>query len=426
MLSLLLAASAGILTGQAMRPIPTEVEHLEGGWRLMRAGQPYFVKGAAGGHSLAELAAIGGNSTRTWGADRAEDTLEQAEKLGLTVTVGIWLGHKEQGFRYDDPKQVQAQFESAKQAVLKLRNYPALLMWGLGNEMEGYDGKVDPNVWNAVEQIAKMVKQLDPNHPTMTVVAEIGGEKLQAIQKYCPDIDVVGINSYGGSASIPERYLKTGIDKPYMLTEYGPVGWWESGKTPWGAPVEMTSTEKAAFYRNTYEKAVADHPKLCLGSYAFTWGRKQEGTATWFGMFLKDGAKLQVVDEMQQLWTGKPPANRCPKIHSLAVSGSPSAAPGSTISVSLSADDPDGDPLTVRWELVDETAKHGVGGTTEPTPEVHPEAIVAGSLNGATVRLPSTPGAYRLFAFVYDGKGAAATANLPLLAQTPTTASPKP
>ena len=75
-----------------------------------------------------------------------------------------------------------------------------------------------------------MVHQLDPNHPTMTVVAEIGGNKVRNIHKYCPDIDMIGINSYGGGPSLAERYREAGGSKPFVVTEFGPPGAWETGR----------------------------------------------------------------------------------------------------------------------------------------------------------------------------------------------------
>jgi len=39
----------------------------------------------------------------------------------------------------------------------------------------------------------------------MSVVAEIGGKKLEYIKEFCPDLDIVGINSYGGGPSIGEQ-----------------------------------------------------------------------------------------------------------------------------------------------------------------------------------------------------------------------------
>ena len=74
---------------------------------------------------------------------------------------------------------------------------------------------------------------------------EIGTTKLKHIQDLCPDIDMVGVNAYGGAATLPQRYRELGGAKPYLLTEYGPGGHWESPKADWGASLEPTSTEKA-------------------------------------------------------------------------------------------------------------------------------------------------------------------------------------
>jgi hypothetical protein len=92
------------------------------------------------------------------------------------------------------------------------------------------------------------LKKLDPFHPTMTVTAELGGGRIDGVQKLCPAIDIHGINTYGGAPSVAERYRAGGATKPYVLTEFGPPGVWEIPKNDWGAPSEPTSTEKAAFY----------------------------------------------------------------------------------------------------------------------------------------------------------------------------------
>ena len=206
----------------------------------MRGGQPYFIKGAGGDGSKEMLKQYGGNSFRTWGADGSQSKLDEAQKLGLTMTLGIWLGHKEHGFDYNDAGMVARQLDDAKKAIDKYKDHPALLMWGIGNEMEMGFPDNDPAVWKAIEEIAAYAKKVDPNHPTMTVVAEIGGEKVKMINQYCPSIDVIGINSYGGGPSIAERYKKAGGVKPYAITEFGPPGTWEVGKNAWGAAPELT------------------------------------------------------------------------------------------------------------------------------------------------------------------------------------------
>ena len=86
----------------------TEVRLVQNGgqYTLLRGGEPYVVNGAGGSERLEELAACGGNSIRTWGTDNLEPLLDRAHALGLSVTVGIWLGHPRHGFDYTDDQQV--------------------------------------------------------------------------------------------------------------------------------------------------------------------------------------------------------------------------------------------------------------------------------------------------------------------------------
>ena len=125
-----------------------------------------------------------------------------------------------------------------------------------------------------MQVLAAMVKQVDPKHPTMSVTADIGGRRVEAVHRLCPDIDVMGINSYGGLPSVPERYRNLGGTKPIVITEIGPMGVWEIEKTSFGAPPELTSTEKAAVYREAFTRGCLDAKGLCLGGFAFTWGFK--------------------------------------------------------------------------------------------------------------------------------------------------------
>lgn len=386
-------------------------------WQLLRDGKPYFVKGA-GGSAIESLAAAGGNSVRLWGDEKLGETLDAAHKLGLTVTAGIWLGQVRQGFDWSDADGLIKQREHIRAVVEKHKNHPALLIWALGNEMEDPEGK-NGAVWSAINNLARMVKEIDPRHPTMTVVAEIGGDKVKNFHALCPDIDILGINSYGGVASVPERYKKAGGTKPYILTEFGPPGIWEIKKDSLGAYPELTSTAKAEIYRNAYRSAVLDQSGTCLGSYAFLWGQKQEVTATWFSMLLGDGSRLGAAEAMSELWTGKPPANRVPLLTSLEVDGAASGPPGATVRAKLTTSDPDGDRLTVNWTLQRDPEEFGTGGDTEEVPPTFPDAIVRADAKGVEVRLPDEGGLYRLFSTVRDGRGGAAIANVPLRVDAP-------
>ncbi len=411
-------AGSGCLTQPTVKsagPAKVAVRHQDGRWRLYVNHSPYFIKGAGGEGSLVKLKAAGGNSIRTWGADRLQSVLDQAHRQGLTVCAGIWLHHEHdaEGFDYSNPEMVKAQLEQVRQCVIRFKNHPALLLWGLGNEMEGYAAGNKVEIWNAVNEAAKLTKQLDPNHPTMTVISELGGERVACVHRHCPDIDILGINSYAGAASIADRYAKLSGKKPYIVTEFGPPGSWELNKTTWGAAYEPTSSEKGEWYRRAYQGSIEEKP-LCLGSYAFLWGQKQETTATWYGMFLKGGDKLQAVDTMTELWSGTPPGSRCPIIQQLKIRGLREFAPGEVFSAELEATDPHGRPLEVRWVVQPEQPKRLAGGAEEQALPELTDIVVRSDTRYAEVRAPHPPGGYRLFACVRNGVGAA-VANVPFL-----------
>ena len=414
-LPVIIASLMLLPSGVSAESTPVELRQTENGWQLLRGGEPYLIRGAGGAHSLQQLADAGANSIRTWSADNIEDLLDEAHSLGLSVTVGIWLGHERHGFDYNDKAQVAEQLENARQAVRRYKDHPAVLLWGIGNEMEGFDSGDSPAIWKAVNDVAAMVKEIDPDHPTMTVTVEIGGGRIESLHKHSPAIDIHGINSYGGAPSLAERLRAGGATKPYVITEFGPVGPWEMPKTEWGAPYEQTSTEKAAFYRQSYAKGIAEAPGIALGSYAFLWGHKMESTETWFGMFLSDGSRLGVVDVMTELWSGTPPADLAPTVEPLVIDVPSVLGSGDQVRVRASIADPEGGPTSVRWVLRPEPSEYAAGGDFRPNPPDIEGAILGGNPEGVLVRMPEEPGPYRLFLYAYDEAGNAATANLPLL-----------
>lgn len=383
-------------------------------WELKLNDEPYFIKGAGGVKHFEALAKAGGNSVRTWGAENAGEVLDRAHASGLTVTVGIWLGHERHGFNYSDQDAVANQLESTKRFVEQYKDHPALLMWGLGNETEG-DGN-NPLVWKAINDAAKMVKQIDPHHPTMTVIAEIGGQKIENLKAYCPDIDVLGINTYGGLPTLGKRLSEAGMDRPYVVTEYGPLGQWEVGMTPWGVPYEQSSSEKAKFCTEGYTRTIAADKRACLGGYVFHWGAKQEVTPTWYSMFLEEsGETTQMVDAMTRFWTGDWPENRAPSVKPIRIMSVDieRVKIGTVCQVTVDAVDPDGDTLAYEWIVQSETTDRRTGGESEQTPPTHPKLILSNDGRHASFKAPENTGAYRLFVYIRDGQGHVATANQP-------------
>jgi len=395
------------------------VEIADGQWQLLRDGEPYFIKGAGGSGPKDLLAASGANTVRTWGVgpDLGEQ-LDEAHALGLAVVVGHWLGHPRHGFDYNDLDMVAEQFERVRRDVLAYRDHPALLIWAVGNEMEGFAEGDDAAVWSHVQALAAMIKDLDPNHPTMSVTAEIGGGRVRAVHTLCPDIDIMGINSYGGLPSVPRRYRKLSGTKPIIITEFGPPGTWEIDMTGFGAPPELTSTDKAIVYREAFTAGCLDAGGLCLGGFAFTWGFKVEATSTWYGMFLPNGDKLAAVDAMTEIWSGQPPADLCPEIRAFGLRGPDVVQAGDTVRVDLDIVDPEGAPVDVRWQVTGEVSEYFTGGDVLPAPLELDGIITASSSRGATLVMPGG-GVYRLYMTASDGTGGGAAANVPIKVDGP-------
>lgn len=392
-----------------------EVKKTETGYTLVRNGMPYFIKGAGGTARLEELKAAGGNSLRTWNTGNAEIVLTNADKLGLTVTMGLDVARERHGFDYNDPLAVKKQLDRLRKQVQKYKDHPALLVWGIGNELN-LDYK-NPKVWDAVNDIAKMIHEEDPNHPATTMLAGVNKKEIDHIKTKCPALDFLSVQVYGGLAKVPEQLQTAGWNNAYLVTEWGPTGHWECPKTSWGAPVEETSSEKAEVYKSRYEASIAKD-KNCLGSYVFLWGQKQERTPTWYGLFTENGESSEVVDVMSYLWSGKWPQNRAPHITSLSIDGkrarnSVHLNPEEKYRVSISVSDPDNDQLTARWELLPEATDLGQGGDRESRPVAIPNMVAATSLTNAMLTVPTKLGAYRLFVYVSDGHNHVATANIP-------------
>ena len=122
----LIFTCALVLASAIQSPIKVEITKTGSSWQLVRGGKPYFIKGVGGTTRMDELSKAGGNSVRTWGAEKAATELLEAGEKGLTVMLGIWLGHKDY-FNYSDPAQVKKQYDMVREEVLRHRNNPCLL-----------------------------------------------------------------------------------------------------------------------------------------------------------------------------------------------------------------------------------------------------------------------------------------------------------
>jgi hypothetical protein len=395
-----------------------EVIKTASGFQLLKDGEPYYINGAGGTVKLDKLKNYKGNSIRTWGITANTDLiLDEAHKYGITVSFGIWIGQERQGFDYSNKEALKAQLEMVRQTVRKYKDHPALLIWGVGNEMDLDYSNFD--VWKHMEDVCKIVKEEDPNHPTMIVTAGLDVAEVKLINKHTPSLDILGVNTYGDISYLPKAVKMYGWEKPYIVAEWGPYGWWEVQKTEWGASIEETSTQKA----NTYQKsinAILSDKENCLGSYVFLWGQKQEHTSTWFGLFTEAGEQTEVMDILIRSWSGEEPKNRAPNITDFKLNGKEAkdiivVILGSEMAASVSSTDLDNDALIYEWQIIPESTDKKTGGDAERAPKP-----LSGFFNKSTQKqnkvtfaAPKKEGAYRLFLFIRDGKGSVATGNIP-------------
>ncbi|WDE95384.1 glycoside hydrolase family 2 TIM barrel-domain containing protein [Lentisphaera profundi] len=409
---------------------PSKVElkkNEKGDWRLYINNVETAIRGAGGviqPGMLEQFKLAGGNFTRTWGIGTLEDKvaggeryIDRAWRLGIHVVPGLWIGHERHGVDYNNEEQLKKQRDHVRQSVRKWKNHPAIAMWGLGNEMEDPVKQTpNPAVIKELEILAKIIKEEDPHHPVMSVIAGSGAGKIKSIMQYYPSIDILGVNAYGSAAGTGEALKALGWTKPFAITEFGVQGFWEVPKTSWGAPIEPNSTEKSKTYYSSHKLVfdINEGKEMCLGTFAFLWGWKQEKTSTWFGMCLPTMEKLSQVDAMTKAWTGEWPENRCPNIKSISAEfdGKVIEA-GRKYIARVDAFDRNEDSLTYEWVVTEEATVQSVGGDKEPVPKSHPNLILINNEKDCVMQSPSKPGAYRLFLTIRDGKGGAATANIP-------------
>jgi len=398
-----------------------------GTWRVYINDVETPIRGAGGviqPGMLEQFKKAGGNFTRTWGIETLEEKvsggkryIDKAHELGIHVVAGMWIAHERHGFNYSDKAQLQKQRAEVRAAVRKWKNHPGIVVWGLGNEMEDPASQAgNPLVWKELEVLAKIIKQEDPKRPVMTVIAGCSAAKIKGVMKHYPSIDILGINSYGSAGGAGEALKSVGWKKSFAITEFGVKGFWEVPATSWGAPIEPNSTKKARSYYATHKLVceINTGKELCLGTFAFLWGWKQEKTSTWFGMYLPTMEKLPQVDAMVKAWTGKWPDQRCPTILKVTAEfNGKIVAPAKKMLAAVEAVDRNGDKMTYEWLVVAESKVLSVGGDREGKPLSYPHLTLSGNDPECVFRTPKEPGAYRLFLTVRDGRGGAATANIP-------------
>ena len=388
-----------------------------GNFELHRNGEPYYIKGAGAKDHFDLLVESGANSIRIWSTNKKE-LLDSAHQHGLTVTLGLHVRPERSGMDYNNEYAVKGQIEYLKNEVLKYKDHPALLVWGIGNEVDLRYSNF--KVWETIEVLAKFIKEVDPNHPTMTVIAGVDPSKAFYIKKYCPSVDILGLNVYGSIENAGANLRKFNWDKPYIVSEWGVNGPFEAKKTSWKAKIEPPNGIKAEQRMRRYKELIEKDLERCLGSYCFLWGQKQESTATWHGMFLSNGNPTEAIDVMQFCWKGEWPESRAPSIIGISLNNigwkkDHIIAPSKEATLTIEYLKYNNKKVIIEYVLYPEAFSDKIGGDIQRSPKPIKFEIVNKSDNELTFVTPNKKGAYRLFAYVKNEKGQSSVANIPFL-----------
>ena len=400
-------------------------------------GQPYNVKGAGLGYTndenISALKEAGGNTFRTWELTHIEQELAMAEKLGLMIAVGIPTGKELLGFDYNDEAAVAEQFKVVTAVIEKYKNHPSVLLWVINNEpnllFDENDKlkEVNPKVYTAMGDIIDFIHKHDPNHPVTFSLAGANPKDIALVLKYAPNIDIISVQSYGGLVALPDSIVQSNVDKPYMVTEFGPIGHWELPTTDWDREIEEPSAVKAAGMAKRMQDVILDDKTgKIIGSFVFFWGQKQERTPTWYGMFNETGEQTASIDELTRMWTGKYPANRAPLSKSITINNTQAVdnvrlQVGQPATVKVQVKDPEFDPLTHEWVLMKEVESRSQGGHFEAKPEALALQIITSEVQPDYVKMifnaPDGAGEYRLFNYAHNGKNKVGNANIPFMVE---------
>lgn len=392
-----------------------------GQWKLIVDGSPYYVNGAATNRFYTDVRKFGGNTIRLYSPSSADTRtiMDEAYQAGLKVYLGLGMAAA-QNFDYTNAAKVAEQKEKITGWVKQYMNHPALLCWSIGNEMEA-SNENNVDMWKAVGDVAAMIRELDKNHPVTSTLASSAQARIKNLVDYA-DVDFISVNTYYPSVgNVASNIAAAGVDKPFMITEFGPRGTWAmnpepSRILPWSdgysstskALVEETSTEKEAVYLKVWEEDIkAKEADGCLGSFVFVWGYQNHGEVlNWYSSYTTDKYSYGVCDAMQKCWTGAYPEVRAPRIESrsdMTLNGkcaedAVKLAPGSSNSAKVTATSAAEVNLRYHWFIYKESDKKSDGSMPDGI-----EGLI--EVDGAAevnFKAPASAGAYRLYVFALD------------------------
>ena len=389
----------------------TTISKKQAGWSLQVDGEPFEIKGVTFGYDdevekygqyFQDLQSIGVNTIRTWGSgENTQTLLDSANYYGIKVMVGIWMRHGRPGMEADDSfnylvdqEGMEGMYNNAIDIVSRYKDHPAVLTWGIGNEVYlNIETDEEKKAYSLLlKRIASKVKELDPNHPIISVEAWTFG--LDWWPKLVPSIDIYGINCYGyGANLLPEEFEKKGVDKPYVITEFGVTGEWDAPKDANGITIEPTDQEKYDAIKTGYQEWIRPKPS-CLGVYVFHYADGDQFVAPWLLTHYLGGTRPQYW-AIREAYTGQTATNHPPVIQSFKLP-SEATKSGSWVPVELSVSDLEEENLKISFAYNQRT------GSRKRRDQIVPLTHRGSLEEGFEILLPKEHGPIKVYANAAD------------------------
>lgn len=399
-----------------------EIKKDNGVYRLYKNGVPLLVKGAVGHTHIGELAASGGNTVLIWDTTLLEQTLNDAAKNNISVIAGLDVPSGEYVAWYKDEAKVNKQFAAYERIVNRYKGHPALLAWGLGNELLMPINSQSSYFYKTYNRFLTMIHTQDPDHPVTTTLINYNKQSILNIQWKIRGLDFISINTYNRIKDLNAQMKKMELmwDGPFLVAEWCPNGGWEAETTVWGAPLENTSTKKAEQYYDYYKNYMPVNNPRFLGCMAFYWGNRHEYTHTWYSVYGEDSIATEVKEALTDCWKGTKTKHNAAQVQYMLIDSMGTRdniilSPGSIhIAKLLLGDAEVKDSLRYSWEILKEDW-YSWGRTWHyfKRPAALQGLITDSTAQNTPFICPTKEGPYRIFINVYNKKGYCTTANTP-------------
>lgn len=293
-----------IIKGMAYSPVPIGKNHFYELWD--DTARPHIYDGRL-------MRELGVNTIRVYKPGvNAENTKKVIKdlygKFGIRVAMGHWLGF------WDNPNYADPLFyETVKKDVIKMvetyKDEKGILCWILGNEnnVSFSYGPQTLNLWTTdeiealgdpylkrlarariyysfVNEIAKEIHKIDPNHPTVLANAEL--TDIDVASEVTPDIDILGCSIYRGKAfGSFFREVARKFKRPVLITEFGCDRYNAFlNEEDQGIQTEFLEAEWNEIAKNTFSGNGIGN---CLGGFVFEWTDEwwkfnEENNAGWY------------------------------------------------------------------------------------------------------------------------------------------------